>query len=145
MYCLSFFDTEKKRTKENLMELSIALAQILGVYLFVMGASMIIIPDKTRPVMKDFVQSKSMLLFSGYLSILIGMVIIHLHNDWYKDWTLLITLVGWAILINGFFRVFFTDSFSKKLKHLLTGEKYYWLGWALLVLGAYLGGMGFFS
>ncbi len=135
----------RERTKENFMELSLALAQILGVYLFVVGASMIIIPDKIKPIMKDFIQSKPLILFSGYISVLIGMVVVHLHNDWYKDWTVLITLVGWLILINGFFRIFFMDSFAKWMKKVLSGDKYHWLGWVLLVLGAYLGGMGFFS
>jgi len=121
------------------------LAQIIGVYLFVFGASMLMVPEKVRPVMKDFVQSKMLVLFTGYLSVLVGMIIITMYNVWIWHWAVLITIVGWFFLLNGLARIFLMDKFMKEMKSILSGDKYYWMGWILLIVGAYLGSMGFFG
>ena len=42
---------------------------------------------------------------SGLLSLLAGLAIINLHNTWYADWRVIITVLGWLMTIGGIIRV----------------------------------------
>lgn len=43
---------------------------------------------------------------SGTLMFVAGLAIIRVHNNWVRDWTLLVTISGWFFLILGLFRMF---------------------------------------
>ena len=42
---------------------------------------------------------------SGLLSLLAGLAIINLHNTWYADWRVIITVLGWLMTIGNIVRV----------------------------------------
>src|SRR5262245_14196002 len=43
---------------------------------------------------------------SGVLAFVAGLAIVRAHNHWVRDWTLLVTLVGWFLLVLGLIRMF---------------------------------------
>jgi hypothetical protein len=43
---------------------------------------------------------------NGTLLFVTGLSIIRIHNRWSAGWPVMITLVGWAALISGLFRMF---------------------------------------
>lgn len=125
------------------LAISYSLARILGVYLFLLGAAMLINPTRIRPIMKDFIQHKTFIFVSGLTSILLGMIVIILHNVWIEGWPVFITLLGWVVFLNGIYRLFFLDHFMKVMKKIIATKKYFWFGWICLLLGAYLAGVAF--
>jgi hypothetical protein len=42
---------------------------------------------------------------SGLLSLLAGLAIVNLHNTWYADWRVILTVLGWLMTIGGFIRI----------------------------------------
>ena len=47
----------------------------------------------------------SLFYLSGLLSLLAGLAIINLHNTWYADWRVIITVLGWLMTIGNIVRV----------------------------------------
>ena len=43
---------------------------------------------------------------SGVLMFVSGLAVVRWHNTWRRDWTLLVTLCGWTLLVLGLFRMF---------------------------------------
>ena len=43
---------------------------------------------------------------SGVLMFVAGLAIVHAHNRWARDWTVLVTVSGWSALALGLFRMF---------------------------------------
>jgi hypothetical protein len=43
---------------------------------------------------------------SGTLFFVAGLAIVRAHNQWARDWTVLVTLSGWLFLLLGLFRMF---------------------------------------
>lgn len=46
-----------------------------------------------------------MVLISGVLAMTAGLSIVNTHNVWVLDWTLIVTLFGWALVLGGAFRI----------------------------------------
>jgi arginine exporter protein ArgO len=43
---------------------------------------------------------------SGTLLFVAGMSIVRVHNRWTRDWTVLVTLMGWFVILGGLIRMF---------------------------------------
>ena len=50
---------------------------------------------------------------SGVLLFIAGLAIIRAHNQWIRDWTVLVTLSGWFSLILGLFRMFAASLYQR--------------------------------
>ena len=93
--------------------------------------------------MNEFVQNHALVVFSGGVSIVVGLLIVLSHNIWVAEWPVLITLVGWLMLLQGVMRVFFPDSFAKCMKDLMHKTGYLLMSWIGLIVGIYLVWIGF--
>jgi hypothetical protein len=47
---------------------------------------------------------------NGMLLFIAGISILRDHNHWVRDWSVLITLVGWFGIFGGLFRIFFPEA-----------------------------------
>jgi uncharacterized membrane protein HdeD (DUF308 family) len=43
---------------------------------------------------------------SGTLLFVAGLSIVSVHNRWARDWTVLVTLMGWFVILGGLIRMF---------------------------------------
>ena len=50
---------------------------------------------------------------SGVLMFVGGLAIVRAHNDWTRDWTVLVTLAGWFFLALGLLRMFAAGSYQR--------------------------------
>lgn len=87
------------------MEMSTWLAKLLGPVLLATSTPMIISPRSVRELADDFLKSRSLMYVSGVLVLVGGLSIVNTHNRWELDWTLIITLFGWAMVIGGASRI----------------------------------------
>lgn len=83
------------------MELSILVAKILALYYLAVGVGVLSGKVKADKMIKSFEDSPGLTLISGLFMIIIGALLVEYHNIWVKDWTVLITIIAWAILIKG--------------------------------------------
>ena len=49
----------------------------------------------------------ALILLSGILLLVAGIAMVRAHNVWSRDWTVLVTILGWLALLGGLARMFF--------------------------------------
>lgn len=50
---------------------------------------------------------------SGVLFFVAGLAVVRAHNLWARDWTILVTLTGWFMLLLGLFRMFAASQYRQ--------------------------------
>jgi hypothetical protein len=125
------------------MELSILVAKILALYYLAIGVGVLSGKVNVSKVIKSFEDSPGLTLISGFLMIITGALLVNAHNLWVKDWTVLITIVAWAILIKG---ILFTAAPQMLLsfKGLYKNMKPSW-GVLVIAIGLLFGYFGFLT
>jgi uncharacterized protein YjeT (DUF2065 family) len=82
--------------------MSVILAKILGIYFLAIGLAFIIYPSRFKRMYQQTVKDENFLFLGAILALLIGAVIVSIHNRWVLGWPLIITLLGWWSLLKGF-------------------------------------------
>ena len=121
------------------MSLSVYLAWIFGPFFIVVGLSMLLNRAYYRDMVERFFNDPQDYFFSGAAALAGGLALVAGHNVWVVDWPLLITLVGWAMVVKGVLRLavpqfgrgFFTAALKTHSHLALSGV-------ILLVAGTYL-------
>lgn len=83
------------------MSLSILVARILALAYLSVGIGILSCNIKLTDLISDFQSSPALTYLSGLFATIIGMLLIHQHNIWVKDWRVLITIIGWIALAKG--------------------------------------------
>lgn len=109
------------------------LAQIIGPTLSVMTLSEMI----NLSIWENNIPSVTFL--NGVLLFVAGISIIRVHNFWVRGWIILITLIGWLIIIIGLLRMFFPTAKQ-------AGQNFstYFLLTVLFVIGLFLTLKGYY-
>jgi hypothetical protein len=94
------------------MELSILVAKIIAVIYISGGLAVLIGQINFNNIAADLNKSTALTFIAGSFGIIIGMVLVNFHNNWVKDWTVLITIISWTFLIGGLIVVVFPKSLS---------------------------------
>src|SRR6516165_6313078 len=82
--------------------MSVILAKILGIYFLAIGIAFFVNIDRFRNIYKQVCKDENFLFMGGILALLIGAVIVSVHNIWVWGWPVIITVLGWWSLIKGF-------------------------------------------
>jgi len=89
----------------------------------------------------DFEKSQGLTLVTGFFLLVIGAVLVQYHNIWVKDWTVLITIIAWAVLIKGVLLVAVPRSFLSFSRQFVFNQKN--SGIVVIGLGLLFGYFGF--
>jgi hypothetical protein len=124
------------------MELSIFIAKVLGIYLLIVAAELLLRRSELEKTVKDFASSKGLLVFSGSVSLMLGLAITIGHPVYEMDFRGLITFLGYILILRGVWRMSFPSRLQKKM--VTCFHKGYWgIFLIVLILGAYLTYSGF--
>jgi uncharacterized protein YjeT (DUF2065 family) len=120
--------------------------QILGITYLVVGIGMLVNHDFYKKLITNFTENPPAIYLSGLVALLIGCLLVILHNNWTKDWSVIITIFGWAALIKGIFLIIF-PKVSIKLSNTFKEMKKLLRVWGIVVavVGALLCWLGFFT
>jgi hypothetical protein len=77
------------------------LLLILGVYWLLGGLRMLIEPDVAERIFNQFEENDALLFFMGVIVLVAGLALVQFHNIWSGWPELLITIVIWAMIIEG--------------------------------------------
>ena len=124
------------------MLLSIFLAKLLGIYMLIAAAEIVLRRREVEGVLKDLSHSKGLLAYTGSISLLLGLVIVLSHPVYDKDWRGLITLIGYVLILRGIIRSGFPTHYQKNFIPFFH-HKFRAFFLILLVVGIYLTYMGF--
>jgi hypothetical protein len=119
------------------MNIANTLAVLMGSALVVTGITLF---NKSyfSAVMTDLANSKGLLWVTGFITFVMGMVIVALYNVWSADWRVLVTLLGWLTVIKGAVIMLFPSSMMLLYRRFLSNQTFTYSGIYALVLGGLL-------
>lgn len=127
-------------------DMTLILAQVLGGYLLVIGAAMLIDRTLIARLLARLTEDIGLTVTMGLIALVIGLVIAATHTRWDTPLAIIVTLIGWAAIAEGAlilwlqnrFMGFFAPWFARPVVSLVWGL-------AALVFGAALlaGGLGY--
>jgi len=83
------------------MQVSVFLARLLGPLLLLPGVGLLVNPRAFRTMASEVVGSITLVYLFGLIDFTAGLAIVLVHNVWTVNWRVLITLIGWLLLIRG--------------------------------------------
>lgn len=83
------------------METSILIAKFIAVIYGSFGIGLLFNSQFYRAEISKLLDNSAYLLLVGILAIVVGILIIEYHNHWVKNWTIIITAIGWIALAKG--------------------------------------------
>lgn len=126
--------------------MSIWIAKLLGPIILLMAISMVWRPEALLALARKFLTDKPLILVSGILATLAGLLIVNVHNVWYLGWPVIITFFGWALLLGGAVRILAPDFVNQVGNRMLEMSGLLrWIGIAWALLGAYLSYQGYLA
>jgi len=95
-------------------------------------------------VLKEFIANRALIFLTGVLALLAGVAILNVHNVWVPDWRVIVTVLGWLLVLRGIMLLVFPLTVQVFGDRVATSEAGVTAGAALtFVLGAILCVMGY--
>jgi hypothetical protein len=89
------------------MSLSIQLARIFSVYFIIVGLSLLMNRSFFRAATKEIASNNVAMLIIASTTLILGAILVNLHNIWVHDWRIAITLLCWVVMLSGAVRTLF--------------------------------------
>jgi hypothetical protein len=121
------------------MDISTFFAQLWGSYFIIFGLLFIITGQLGKTI--EMTDNKAFVISTGYITLLMGLVTVILHNVWAADWRIVITILGWSTLIKGILKIGFPEQIHKQAQRFK--KKQMFSAAFMILLGAWLLWMGF--
>jgi hypothetical protein len=126
---------------------TIFLSRLIGLYALVISTSMLVHKTAMITTAAELAQAPPLLFIAGWFTLLAGLAMVLTHNIW-AGGTLpvVVTLIGWALLIRGIVMVFISPGGAASIYEALHFAELYYVYVAIpLLLGIYLTYAGFKS
>lgn len=98
------------------MASSIMLASIFGPLLIITSLWALLYKENVKKVVDSMKKTPALQYFVGVVNVLLGIVLITSFNYWYMSIELLVTLLGWFLLIRGLILMFFPKTLDSMMR-----------------------------
>ena len=95
-----------------MMDISIFFARFWGSFFIIFG--ILFISAKYLGKVIEMTGNKAFVISTGYITLLMGLATVILHNLWVADWRIAITVLGWSTLIKGMIKIGFPEFIHKQ-------------------------------
>ena len=127
------------------MPASIFLAKLIGPILVVAALGLLANRKAVHALAQEILHSHALLYLFGMLDFAVGLAIVITHNVWVGDWPVIITLLGWLMIVRGAVRVLIPDQVKEFGARMLKRNEVVAASLAIvLVLGLILCFFGYF-
>lgn len=89
------------------MDTTLFLVQFWGWLMLIFGVVFLFKKPSSLMELFRLAEDKAFVAASGFLSVVVGLLTVLLHNVWASDWTVIITIAGWVSLVKGVIRIGF--------------------------------------
>ena len=105
----------------------------------VAGLSGLLYPSRMMRAVQDINNSTLLPFFGGMMALIMGLLIVSFHNTWGTTLEVIVSLVGWAALVEGFAMFLLPDGAISAILRPFS-NKMFFKGYVVvaLALGAYL-------
>lgn len=121
------------------MDITSFLAQLWGSFFVIFGVLFIVTGQLGKTI--EMTDDKAFVISTGYITLLMGLVTVILHNVWVWDWPVAITVLGWSTVIKGIMKIGFPEQIRKQAQRFKKKQQV--SAGFLILLGAWLFWMGF--
>ena len=126
------------------MDLTLFLAQIMGVYFLVVGVGALLNPARMKGAMEEARRSYLLPYFDGAIALVVGLLIVLMHNVWDGLLESLVSLVGWIAVVEGVLMMLLPQkTISTMVQKVMGAQMARLIGVAAVVLGLYFVYHGF--
>ncbi|VVB75000.1 Uncharacterised protein [Candidatus Tiddalikarchaeum anstoanum] len=123
------------------MDVTIFLARFWG-SLFICLGLMSIIAKLLGRIIK-YTEEKAITVSTGYITFLLGLGTVVLHNLWVFDWRVTVTILGWVTFFKGITKIGFPGHVNKRAQD-FKSQQVIW-GIVILLIGVWFFWMSFSS
>jgi hypothetical protein len=100
------------------MDRSTLLAKLIGPPFVAIGLGLLLNQRTYWDMIDDVIRHPSpigniLIYLSGLLSMLAGLALVNAHPSWTRDWRVVITILGWLLLVGGIVRIVLPDIILK--------------------------------
>ena len=82
-----------------------SIAALMGPTLVALGAATLVNLGRLPSLVEQVAREPALIMVSGMLLFVAGLAIVRAHHHWRRDWSLLVTLLGWLALLGGLARI----------------------------------------
>ena len=125
------------------MDLSTFVAQVLAVAYLSIGVGILLDKAYYKHLFDEVFKDHLGMYIGGFIALVTGFSLVSFHNIWVKDWTVLITIVGWLALIKGVGLLAFPAKYLSHVRDFVRPKNMGTYTAVLLVLGLVFGYFGF--
>lgn len=123
---------------------SMFLAQLIGLYLLIVGVVVAVRRKSLMPAISELAQNKAIVVMFAFIELAAGLAILLVYPNITMDWMGIISLVGWMMVIEGILYIALPfKSMQKMIRSFNTPAWYVSGGLLSALLGAYLAAIGF--
>ncbi|NQU79108.1 hypothetical protein HQ545_05040 [Candidatus Woesearchaeota archaeon] len=123
-----------------MVDITIFFARLWGSFFVIFGLLFIVTRQLGKTI--EMTDDKAFVISTGYITLLLGLVTVILHNVWVANWKVFITILGWSTLIKGIMKVGFPEIINKQAQRFK--KKQIVSAIFLILLGVWLFGMSFY-
>jgi len=128
------------------VQTSIFLARLLGPLLLLPGISLLLTPRTFRTMATELLGSLTLIYLFGLIDFAAGLAIVLTHNVWVANWRVIVTLIGWLMLVRGVVRILAADKIRPYARKLMGNKRLLPVsGGALVILGLVLCYFGYIA
>lgn len=93
----------------------IAYSKLFGIVSLLLALGILFNLGHAKQMADQMTKDSTGYIMGGVLPVIFGSWIITQHNIWTPSWALVVTLVGWFMLLIGVYRLWFVDSWTRLL------------------------------
>lgn len=115
------------------MEFTILLARFWGSLFIILGSLSVGAKLLSRTI--KMTTDKRVTVSTGYITFLLGLVTVVLHNVWVADWRVTVTILGWVTLLKGITKIGFPGHVNRQAQ-MFKGNPALW-GFVIFLIGVW--------
>ncbi|KRE25653.1 hypothetical protein ASG82_19160 [Mycobacterium sp. Soil538] len=126
-------------TSQQVHERTRMFARVLGPFLVTIDLAAVLRASDMRTLLSDFSANSAWPWMSGAFILIAGLVVVALHQHWHGAAAIIVSALGWLIVVRAVLLLFFPDTFMS-LADNMVGSTAWWVaacGVAALI-GGYL-------
>ena len=125
------------------METSIFLAKVIGLVSVISTTAVLTRYKESLALEAEAMKNPAATYISGFAFLVLGVLLVVSHSVWTLDWRLVITIMGWLVLLKGIGRIFFPNAVMRLIAKKRDNRKFLMGEVVVLLVGLYLLYYGF--
>ena len=127
------------------MDTSIFLAKVIGLVSVISTTAVLIRYKESLALEEEAMKNPAATYLSGFAILILGVLLVVSHSVWTSDWRVVITIMGWLVLLKGIGRIFFPGATGRLIKK-KQNNRWFILGEIIVfIIGFYLLYYGFIA